>query len=154
MGCKRIRDLLSEYIDGELDSRLSAEIKQHLLSCDGCRQIHEAILESSVNPLMGSEKLKAPKHLWGQIRDSIEETEIKRALLPLFAHKPAFSLVTAAVIILIAIVAIKLPGKEANTVASYMEDQLEFFKYLADENGAGQDADMIDIGTDIEKYLL
>ena len=154
MNCKKIRDLLSEYIDGELEHRLSSEIEQHLSSCDGCRQIHKAILESSVNILRGSEKTKAPEDLWERVKAGLEEREPQRSLAPLFIQRPAFSLATAAVVIIIAITVIKLPSKETGAVALYMEDQVEFFEYLANENSLGQESDMIDLGTDIEKYLL
>ncbi|MEE8359708.1 MAG: zf-HC2 domain-containing protein [Candidatus Omnitrophota bacterium] len=154
MDCKKIRDLLSEYIDSELNGRLSVEINQHLSSCDGCRQIHEAILGSSVNILRRSERTKAPEDLWERIKAGLEEKKPNRPFAPLFIQQPAFSLATAVAIIIIAITAIKLPGRETGVVASYMEDQIEFFEYLANGNGLGQEAEMIDLGTAIEKYLL
>ncbi len=154
MDCKKIRDLLSEYIDSELNGRLSVEIDQHLSSCDGCRQIHEAILGSSVNILRGSEKAKAPEDLWERVKTGLEEKKPNRSFAPLFIQRPAFSLAIAAVVIVIAITAIKLPGRETGAVASYMEDQVEFFEYLANGNGLVQEAEMIDLGTAIEKYLL
>jgi len=38
--CRRVRDLLSEYIDGCLDPRLSAELRVHLDSCPLCSREH------------------------------------------------------------------------------------------------------------------
>ncbi len=35
--CREIKDKLSAYLDGELESALCAEIKQHLSGCDDCR---------------------------------------------------------------------------------------------------------------------
>lgn len=40
MECRRVRDLLSEYIDGYLDPRLSAELRVHLDSCPLCSREH------------------------------------------------------------------------------------------------------------------
>lgn len=35
--CKQLLGSLSEYIDGELQSELCAEIEEHLKDCDNCR---------------------------------------------------------------------------------------------------------------------
>lgn len=35
--CREIKDKLSAYLDGELESALCAEIEQHLRGCDDCR---------------------------------------------------------------------------------------------------------------------
>ncbi|MCX7804667.1 MAG: zf-HC2 domain-containing protein, partial [Planctomycetota bacterium] len=36
--CGKIRDLLSEYLDGELDGRAAGEVRSHLASCESCRR--------------------------------------------------------------------------------------------------------------------
>ena len=35
--CREIKNKLSAYLDGELESALCAEIEQHLRGCDDCR---------------------------------------------------------------------------------------------------------------------
>ncbi len=35
--CREIKDKLSAYLDGELETALCAEIEQHLRGCDNCR---------------------------------------------------------------------------------------------------------------------
>jgi predicted anti-sigma-YlaC factor YlaD len=35
--CREIKDKLSAYLDGELESALCAEIEEHLRGCDDCR---------------------------------------------------------------------------------------------------------------------
>lgn len=35
--CLEIKDKLSAYLDGELESAVCAEIQQHLSGCDDCR---------------------------------------------------------------------------------------------------------------------
>ncbi len=37
--CQRLLGNLSEYIDGELQAELCAELEQHLLECDDCRVV-------------------------------------------------------------------------------------------------------------------
>ena len=35
--CREIKDKLSAFLDGELESAVCAEIEQHLRGCDDCR---------------------------------------------------------------------------------------------------------------------
>ncbi len=35
--CRELKDKLSAYLDGELESALCAEIERHLQGCDDCR---------------------------------------------------------------------------------------------------------------------
>jgi anti-sigma factor (TIGR02949 family) len=37
--CREIKDKLSAYLDGELESALCAEIEQHLQGCENCRVV-------------------------------------------------------------------------------------------------------------------
>jgi anti-sigma factor RsiW len=41
MSCRRLRKLLSPYLDGRLPSRRAQEVEQHLLDCPRCRQAWE-----------------------------------------------------------------------------------------------------------------
>ncbi len=38
-GCKHLLGSLSEYIDGELEARLCAELEEHLEGCEDCRVV-------------------------------------------------------------------------------------------------------------------
>jgi hypothetical protein len=44
MDCRTVRELLSEYIDNELDLKLHSEVKEHLDSCPHCKEEYEDIL--------------------------------------------------------------------------------------------------------------
>ena len=35
--CRELKDKLSAYLDGELESAICAEIEEHLRGCDDCR---------------------------------------------------------------------------------------------------------------------
>ncbi len=41
--CREIKDKLSAYLDGELESALCAEIEQHLQGCDNCRVVVDTL---------------------------------------------------------------------------------------------------------------
>ncbi len=46
--CQEIKQQLSDYLDGELDPAVCAELEQHLRGCDNCRvmvdTLHKTIL--------------------------------------------------------------------------------------------------------------
>lgn len=41
--CRGLKDQLSAYLDGELESALCAEIEQHLKGCDNCRVVIDTL---------------------------------------------------------------------------------------------------------------
>ena len=41
--CEEVDDLLSEYLDGELDVRDAVEIEVHLATCPGCARFAEEL---------------------------------------------------------------------------------------------------------------
>jgi len=65
--CKHLLGNLSEYIDGELQAELCAELEQHLQECDDCRVV--------VNTLRKTIELyrqtSAPTDLPGSVRERL-----------------------------------------------------------------------------------
>ncbi len=43
MGCREMLGNLSEYIDGELEAELCAEIEQHLAGCTNCQIVVDTL---------------------------------------------------------------------------------------------------------------
>ncbi len=41
--CRELKDKLSAYLDGELESAICAEIEQHLRNCDDCRVVVDTL---------------------------------------------------------------------------------------------------------------
>lgn len=81
MNCGNCQELLSEFIDGELDKKVSADVETHLLMCSDCAGIYEDFagiigfcdetLEEALPP--------NPQALWCRINNVIEG-EIRREL--------------------------------------------------------------------------
>jgi len=59
MNCSRINELLSEYIDGQLDKEQEALVKDHLLLCGDCRDEFESI-KAIVREMGSLDTIKAP----------------------------------------------------------------------------------------------
>jgi putative zinc finger protein len=47
MNCEHIRDLLTEYLDGELPEQQRGEVAEHLAACDTCRAEFEALSKTA-----------------------------------------------------------------------------------------------------------
>ncbi len=41
--CRELKDKLSAYLDGELESAICAEIEQHLHNCEDCRVVVDTL---------------------------------------------------------------------------------------------------------------
>jgi anti-sigma factor RsiW len=59
MTCERVRQLLSDYLDGELSSAVTTRIQSHLYGCPGCEQEHQA-LRRTVQLLAGHGRQRVP----------------------------------------------------------------------------------------------
>ncbi len=79
MNCENCKNLISSYIDGDLDAGRHEEIKAHLKMCLDCAKVHEdfsAILDFSESDFSEESTPPNPQALWCRINNIIE-TEIK-----------------------------------------------------------------------------
>ena len=79
MNCENCQELLSDYIDNQLDEKQTARVKAHLTLCRPCAEVHEdfaSILK--VYDLETAEEIPPPNEqaLWCRINNIIE-SEIK-----------------------------------------------------------------------------
>jgi hypothetical protein len=83
MNCDEIRELLSEYVDGELDVKTKALVDEHLSACKGCEG-KLASLKALVNELGSLESVAPPRDFLDQIHERMEQrswfSKIIRAL--------------------------------------------------------------------------
>lgn len=164
MNCKRIKELLmTDYIDGEMSAELQKQLKQHLNSCDKCRQFEETLQKTVVEPFKKAQEFKPPEAVWDRIRTAItaQETQtepflerLRNRLFDVFyVPKPVFAAVAVMTVILItaAVIFIKLPFDNQKMASAYLHEQIQFLSYL-DLDYANTDD--IDLGTSIEEYFL
>lgn len=71
MECARIKELLSEYIDGTLDTQAKATVEKHVLTCKGCKE-ELASLQALVEELGSLESTKAPADFLEKIHKRME----------------------------------------------------------------------------------
>ncbi len=168
MNCNDIQEsLLTDYPDRQLNSARDGEIEQHLSSCVQCREFSDVVCRSLVEPFTGAKKITISKErVWNNItRRIIEEQTQSRSSNPLVEmmdrvrqvitlRKPAFALLTAAVIALIAIVYINTGNQEVADLPQSAVSGTKYISYVAEELSHNQSDDYVDYGTDIEHYFL
>lgn len=81
MNCEQIRELLFDYIDGELDESTAKAIREHLEGCDECKKEYEEML--GMSEAIKESAVAAPDELHAHIMSGIsaEKKHIKRARL-------------------------------------------------------------------------
>ena len=71
MECTRLKQILSEYIDGTLDTQTATAIKEHLKNCRVCNQEYIS-MRALINELQSLDSLDAPGDLLKKIHERIE----------------------------------------------------------------------------------
>lgn len=105
MECTRIRELLSEYIDGILDVQMKAHVEEHLLTCKDCKK-ELVSLKALVNELSSLESVEAPKDFLDKLHERMEPSftfgRLMRMLfVPVRTKIPLEAATAAAIVILI-----------------------------------------------------
>jgi predicted anti-sigma-YlaC factor YlaD len=67
-----VRDLSSEYLDGELDQQSSDEVKTHLEMCPPCRTFFDTLL-ATISLLMSSSKAEATASFRERLRERLHQ---------------------------------------------------------------------------------
>ena len=116
MECAKIKDLLSEYIDGTLDAQTKALIDEHLLACPKCNE-ELASLKTLIRELGSVESLKAPDDFLEKLHERLEPRvsfrKIMRILfVPWRIKIPLeFATATAMAVLIFSILYIQQPEK-------------------------------------------
>jgi len=80
MECARMREFLSEYIDGTLDAHTKALVEEHLQACGECEQ-ELASLKAVVKELGSLEQVEAPKDFLDKVHERIERRSLFLGIL-------------------------------------------------------------------------
>lgn len=84
MNCEKCQELLSEFIDGELEEKVTAEIETHLSLCQECAELHEdfagILLICEKKGVTEETAPPNPQAMWCRINNIIE-SEIKPEII-------------------------------------------------------------------------
>lgn len=85
MECKKVEELLSEYIDGILPVEDTADVRDHLASCERCRETWQSMV-SIIEIMGGMEELDPPAGFLGRVSDRLDgDSPVKRTIRRIFS---------------------------------------------------------------------
>ena len=118
MECLRAKELLSDYLDGILDTQSAAPLETHLAGCTRCRRQLDA-LKALVSELNRLDPVKPPHDFIDQIHERLEprsrrDTIVKKLFFPLRIKLP-LELAAAAAMVVLIIGVIGIEHKELST---------------------------------------
>jgi anti-sigma factor RsiW len=159
MKCKKIQEWLkSDYLDGELNSKETQLVKEHLGVCSSCRKLEEEYKTQSML-FKESNYEKVPERVWNNIRNAVITENFNKEIVTelgvlewlrelIWGRKPVFVLASAFGLILFVTV---LAGTLIYNRQTLINGEDMFTDYsLNSENG-----DFIyGFGTDTEEYFL
>ncbi|MCS5695679.1 zf-HC2 domain-containing protein [Desulfofundulus thermocisternus] len=106
MDCQQIREYLSAYLDGELESSRLGQIKAHLEECAACRR-HWEELQASMKLLRALPEVSPPEFF----REQLLQRLPGRRFTPWYARfRPAWLRFAAAAVILVAVLSLARLG--------------------------------------------
>ena len=121
MECAKIKDLLSEYIDGTLDAQTKALIDEHLLACPKCNE-ELASLKTLISELGSVESFKAPDDFLEKLHERLEpRVSFRKIMRILFVPGRIkipleFATATAMAVLIFSILYIQQPEKMISEV--------------------------------------
>ena len=83
MKCDKIKELMMDFIDNELDASMQKQVQAHLETCAACKKYQESLL-AVLSPFKKAEKAPAPEAVWQNIKSSIKEKERQVVIIPNF----------------------------------------------------------------------
>jgi hypothetical protein len=105
MDCKRICDLLSAYLDGEVTPEEKANIEAHLPSCPRCRAELESLsaMQDNLRGAFRSAAVEATPspQAWEKIKDRLETKKSRRGFWPVFRISLIATASTAVVVLIV-----------------------------------------------------
>lgn len=91
MECKKIKSLLSEYLDKTLENDLKKSVKDHLLLCKNCSNEY-FLIKTVVSKITSLEKVKAPTYLLNRVNQAIQSPSWLKRLLDFIPGSGGFKL--------------------------------------------------------------
>jgi len=115
MACEKMKECLSDFIDGTLDAQTKASVEAHLSNCKSCRE-ETALLRALIQALKSLKPIDAPADFLEQLHDrmasrSIFTKMVKKLFVP-FRIKVPLALVTAGTMAILIFTLVNIQQKE------------------------------------------
>lgn len=163
MKCRDLREqILTDYFDGRMEGATKEALEAHLAVCEACRAYAATARKAVIEPFSRAERVTPPESLWQQLSARIEaeqgspvtpEPGFTEKLKSLFRWpKPAFAAAAVVALLVVAVVTMRLPRIQEETVTTAMSEEIEYITDLLE--GPNQVATLDGYGTLIEEYFL
>ena len=76
MNCERVKELLFEYIEKELDERDAKMVSEHLMSCEECRKEYEMML--GMSEAIKESRYEAPDELHSRVMTAVRSDKTRK----------------------------------------------------------------------------
>ena len=166
MKCDKIQELiLTDYIDGQLDSSAKQDIETHLRECSKCREFLLAAEKTTI-PFNELDKVRAPEHIWQAIKSAIEQKRqpfvsnvvvdfVRNIKSFIILPKPRLAIISALVMIVLAtVIAGQNLSNKTMIIDDYLSEQVLFLESLNQGAINGDSEDYLNLGTSIEEFFL
>ncbi len=139
MECEKIRNHLSEYMDGILDAETMSLIQEHVSSCKDCEQELDS-LQTLVQELGNMEQKKAPDNFLEQIHarkaKRFDVNEWFRAMLMPFRVRIPYRFATVAAMALLIFFIIHTPELEKEMPPTHLPGERHKSAEVTDHDGS------------------
>ncbi|MFA5144272.1 MAG: anti-sigma factor [Candidatus Omnitrophota bacterium] len=165
MKCRACREeMLTGYLDGEMDRRKRNCLEEHLARCAECRKFLEEAKKTGPELFRNTVRSDPPEYLWRRIRETIltEREESKSSAAGIFERirifsyipKPALALAVVITLILIVGTTARIGVKSQSGLDPAIQEQMGYFYYLSDSSGDVSSNGSLGFGTQVEKYFM
>ncbi len=108
MTCKRVQQLLDDFVDGLLPERDRSRLEAHLTGCDSCRRDLAALQALLDDAAALPTEIDPSKDLWSAVKSQIGEERSVPSRLSFF-NRPKYVLAAAALFVLVTAGSLLLP---------------------------------------------
>lgn len=106
MNCERVKEILFEYINNELDDVNVRMIREHLMACEECRKEYELLL--GMSEAIKESRYGAPEELHGRVMSTVKTEKIRKKREKMI-KKIACVAASAAAFVIVVNIVFKLP---------------------------------------------
>lgn len=124
MTCIEIRDMMSAYIDGELNDFDKVRVEKH---CDGCPFCTEELntLKNIINELRRLNDYEVPEGIRDNIRDQINRKSVWETIKGVFTAAPSFRWQTAGVVLSAFLILMVFSGRLDEIVNNGIKEEVK-----------------------------
>ena len=158
--CEHFKDqILTDFIDGQLDKSSAGILENHLLDCSECRIFFKEVKNNVKLPFQNVISQQVPAELWSAIREQIEEEKMASNPVVDFIEKLKGLIVVPKLVPVFASVALMFLVASATLNTIHFQqardrDQGEYLVSLLSTSDVTSAAESSNGKTPIESYFL